>query len=79
MTAQEKLNKIEFDILEKVFGAEASGLLYPRDNKTVRKLAEKGYVEKIEKVLGRDRFGLIKVTGYVTTFKGNMYYCMSCK
>jgi hypothetical protein len=69
------MNKKKFEILEKVFAAEISGGLYQGKNQAIRTLEKDGYVQEIEKTLGTDRFGLIKVKGYVTTFKGNFYYC----
>lgn len=73
------MTKREFTILEKVFASEINGGLYQGKCKTVKKLEEEGYVQLNEKLLGRDCFGTIKVTGYITTIKGNLHYCMSCK
>lgn len=73
------MSKKEFKELEKVFAHESSGRLYQRENKTIKKLEEAGYVEKIKRVLGKDRFGVIEVEGYVTTFKGNYHYCSKVK
>lgn len=73
------MNKREFRELEKTFAAEIDGGVYQGINKTIKKLELEGYVQKITKRLGMDQFGLIKVEGYVTTFKGNIHYCTNCK
>jgi hypothetical protein len=73
------VTKKEFKVLEKVFAAEIDGKLYQGKCKTVKKLKKDGYVIEEEKILGRDRFGLIKVKGYRTTLKGHFYYCTNCE
>jgi hypothetical protein len=75
--AVKALTKQEMKMLEKVFAAEISGSLLQTKSTIAKSLADREYIIMEEKILGKDRFGLIKVSGYRTTILGNATYCMS--
>lgn len=71
------MNKADLDMLEKIFAAEISGSLYETSSKVAKHLETDEFIIRDEKILGRDRFGVTRVTGYRLTLKGNTAYCMS--
>lgn len=75
------MTKAELDLLENIFSAEIEGRLYQTKSKVAKKLENDGLIMMDSKVLGKDHFGIIEVSGYRLTFEGNFTYCMSerCK
>jgi hypothetical protein len=73
---EDSMNKREFTILEKVFAVEVNGGMYQGKCKVIKKLENEGYVQFVTNIL--KGFPPVKVEGYVTTIKGNAYYCMNC-
>lgn len=71
------MTKSDLLLLENVFTAEISGGVFQTKSKQAKRLEDKGYLQKIDKYLGNDRFGKIVVTGYVLTLLGNATYCTS--
>ena len=71
------MTKPELDLLEKVFASDISGGVFQSKSKLIKKLEDDGLVIKVNKTVGRDRFGFIDVEGYRLTIAGNLQYCTS--
>lgn len=71
------MKNTELKLLEKIFAKEIDGGVYQTKRKMAKKLEDEGYIQLVEKHLGRDRLGSIVVKGYVLTIMGNLSYCMS--
>ena len=72
-----KLTKSQLNMLEKIFSAQLDGSLHETRSKVAKQLETDGYIVREVKNLGKDRFGIISITGYALTLKGNAAYCMS--
>lgn len=74
------MTKRDLKMLERIFEAEIYGRL-PSQSKSnhLLELQEVGLVEPMTRTFGRDRFGVIEVTGWALTLAGNFAYCDSCK
>lgn len=75
-----RLTKARLKALERVFAAEIEGRL-PLYSKAriYNEMAADGLVEFQTFNLGKDRFGVIKVSGWSLTHAGRIAYCMSCR
>ncbi len=75
-----KLTKPQLRILERVFTAEIEGRLpfqFPgRVPALVAGLVEDQFLAEVEKTSG---YPPMKISGYVLTPRGHLYYCQSCK
>lgn len=70
------MTKKEMDLLEKVFAAGIEGRMYQGKCKTAAKLAEDGFLERIE-IKDRTSLGVLTSNGYVLTHAGRFTYCRS--
>lgn len=76
------MNKREIALLENVYSAEIEAAMkggvycYQTKSKLAEKLAEEGYLKKVE-FKTSDRFGVITFKGYQLTAAGNLAYCSS--
>ena len=73
------MNKAQLDMLEKIFDAEINGSLHETKSKVAKQLELDGYIVRHVRNVGKDRFGIISITGYALTIQGNMAYCMSSR
>ncbi len=70
------MTKAKLNLLEKLFGAEIEDRVpLASKNKLFTALEAEGMVEQAERTLGKDRFGQIKVSGWVLTELGRYTYC----
>lgn len=69
------LTKAQLTLLGKVFEAEIEGRLLQSKAKGYAALEKDGLVQRSTRSLGRDRFGLIEVSGWELTHAGRFMYC----
>ena len=78
----------ELDALGKLFAQEICFAVAPRGERLkgmarlpkpmLRRLEEKGWIEKVETQIGRDVLGPIVVSYYALTMPGHLLYCQHC-
>lgn len=75
-----RLTKARFKALERIFAREIEGTLpFQSRAKIYDEMAADGLVEFGTFNLGKDRFGVIKVSGWSLTHAGRISYCMNCR
>ena len=75
-----RLTSLEVSELERLFAAEIEGRpIVQRDNRTVRRMIERGLVERVTKLMGfNDGFPSMAITGVVLTLAGHEKFCEWC-
>lgn len=79
------MNKQQISILERAYVAEVNGALsgsgldiLQTKSKVAAKLAEEGYLEKVEHIINEGVI-TIYIKGYRLTHLGRMTYCATCE
>ncbi len=72
------MTKTKLRALEKVFEREIDRSVLQSNAEIYDELAVEGFVQKVTKRFGVDRFGAIEVTGWILTIAGNYAYCSEC-
>ena len=74
-----EITKKDFLLLEKIFSDEINGQLpFQSKSKEYKRLESEGLVQYGTEVIGKDRFGEIKVSGWYLTHAGRFAYCDAC-
>ena len=78
------MTKAELMILKKAFAQEIDGALshhsgiYQTRSKIAARLADEGYLERIEEKIAVPPLGHVTCRGYRLTHAGRLAYCASC-